>query len=454
MGLLALPILAHAQGDTAPTTANAPRPRATAADATEFRAALKQLPARQVDLQRAAASASIPAAASTRVTAPAAPIPLTPKLQAGEARWIPLPPEQREKARALIASRVFRELPAPTAVPPTTASPTAAKREPGVVPAPAAEPRPATATRGSDVQLFDGAVQTLSRDNTEVTLLPMAARPPAMKFDAARRRFETHLSVGLLDSDPDAQLRTLSAPITFEVIGDVTSEPVTVSLDHTSPPFAHVLISADHPRDPVELQVYSTVTHDPVAISVPVELPRLTLTLSPARLQGWGLETSELLIAAADGATAARATVLLAATQGEINPNQVTLDNNGQARAQLRSASIGTATINASWAPFAQASQSVDYEWPLRFLLAAGVGGVVGGVVRRGAKRGASWPRIGLELLVSVSTGLIVLALFVLGVNVLGFALPARGGEVLVFVVSALGAFLGSQLLKPKAAGN
>jgi hypothetical protein len=202
------------------------------------------------------------------------------------------------------------------------------------------------------------------------------------------------------------------------------------------------------------LQVYSTVTHDPVAISVPVELPRLTLTLSPARLQGWGLETSELLIAAADGATAARATVLLAATQGEINPNQVTLDNNGQARAQLRSASIGTATINASWAPFAQASQSVDYEWPLRFLLAAGVGGVVGGVVRRGAKRGASWPRIGLELLVSVSTGLIVLALFVLGVNVLGFALPARGGEVLVFVVSALGAFLGSQLLKPKAAGN
>jgi len=200
--------------------------------------------------------------------------------------------------------------------------------------------------------------------------------------------------------------------------------------------------------------VYSSVTRQPVSVSVPVERPRLTLTLSPARLQGWGLETGEVLIAAADGAAAAKATVVLSATLGELDPKQLTLDDNGQAHALLRSTSIGSATLNAASPPFAPAALSVVYEWPLRFLLAAGIGGLVGGIVRCGVKRGVAWRRVGLELLVSLLTGLIVFALFVLGVNVIGFALPARGGEVLAFVVSALGAFLGSQLLTPKPASH
>ena len=448
--LLALAGVAHAQSDTAaPSTASRAR---AAADATAFRANLRQLPARQVDLQQPAVAASTPAGASTRAAAQAPTIPTTANLKAGEARWIPLPPEQRDQARRLVEARVLKDLPPPPAASP----PPAAKPPPAAqpVPAPAPAPRPEPSPLATDVRLFSGAVQTLSRDHTELTLLPVTARPPAMRFNAAQRRFETRLSLGLVDTDPDADPRVLSAPITFEVIGDVTTEPATVSLDRTSPPFAHVTVSASNPRDPVELQVFSTVTHDPVSLRVSVERPTLTLTLSPARLQGWGLETGEVLIAAADGASAAKATVLLAATLGELDPKQVTLDDNGQARAQLRSSSIGTATINASWAPFSQASQSVDFDWPLRFVAAALLGGLAGGVVRRGVKRGARWQRIALELMVAVLTGLIVFALFVLGVNVTGFSLPARGGEVLVFVVCALGAFLGSQLLAPKAAGG
>ena len=445
---LALTGIAQAQSDSAAAPTPAARARAEA-DATAFRANLRQLPARQLDLQRPAVVASTPAGASTRAAAQAPTIPTTAGLKAGEARWIPLPPEQRDQARRLVEARVLKELPPPAASPPPAKPP-----PPAAQPAPAPTPRPEPGAMATDVRLFSGAVQTLSRDNTEVTLLPVTARPPAMRFNAAQRRFETRLSLGLVDTDPEADPRVLSAPITFEVIGDVTTEPATVSLDRTSPPFAHVTVSASNPRDPVELQVYSTVTHDPVSLRVSVERPTLTLTLSPARLQGWGLETGEVLIAAADGASAARATVLLAATLGELDPKQVTLDDNGQARAQLRSSSIGTATIHASWAPFSQASQSVDFDWPLRFVAAALLGGLAGGAVRRGVKRIARWQRIGLELMVAVLTGLIVLALFVLGVNVTGFSLPARGGEVLVFVVCALGAFLGSQLLAPKAGGG
>jgi tetrahydromethanopterin S-methyltransferase subunit C len=54
----------------------------------------------------------------------------------------------------------------------------------------------------------------------------------------------------------------------------------------------------------------------------------------------------------------------------------------------------------------------------------------------------------------SVSTGptcgAIVFALYALGVNVIGFELPRLAGEVLVFVVSALGALGGVGLLTPK----
>jgi len=53
------------------------------------------------------------------------------------------------------------------------------------------------------------------------------------------------------------------------------------------------------------------------------------------------------------------------------------------------------------------------------------------------------------RLAAAVTCGFLVLGLYVLGVNVVGFDLPARAGEVLVFVVAALGALGGVGLLKP-----
>ena len=45
--------------------------------------------------------------------------------------------------------------------------------------------------------------------------------------------------------------------------------------------------------------------------------------------------------------------------------------------------------------------------------------------------------------------GAVVFGLYALGVNLTGFRLPAQAGEVLVFVVSAVGAFIGTRLLTP-----
>jgi hypothetical protein len=51
----------------------------------------------------------------------------------------------------------------------------------------------------------------------------------------------------------------------------------------------------------------------------------------------------------------------------------------------------------------------------------------------------------------AVICGAIVFALYALGANVIGFKLPGRAGELVVFVVAALGALGGVGLLKMPA---
>ncbi|MFL6197429.1 MAG: hypothetical protein ACJ75H_24800 [Thermoanaerobaculia bacterium] len=63
---------------------------------------------------------------------------------------------------------------------------------------------------------------------------------------------------------------------------------------------------------------------------------------------------------------------------------------------------------------------------------------------RKGAPWGLLLARLGLGLI----CGAIVFALYALGVNLTGFNLPGRAGELVVFVVAALGALGGVGLLK------
>jgi ABC-type thiamin/hydroxymethylpyrimidine transport system permease subunit len=87
----------------------------------------------------------------------------------------------------------------------------------------------------------------------------------------------------------------------------------------------------------------------------------------------------------------------------------------------------------------------------LRYLLAVAVGGLAGGLLRHGLKRG-NLKHLLLDLLLGVVAGALIFGLYALGVNLTGFQLPRNGGELLVAVVAALGAFGGARLLQPKSA--
>ena len=75
-------------------------------------------------------------------------------------------------------------------------------------------------------------------------------------------------------------------------------------------------------------------------------------------------------------------------------------------------------------------------------------GGVAGGLLRQAPGRRVGRARRAAEVGLAVLCGVVVWGLSVLGVNLLGVALPEHGGEVLAFVVGALGAFAGVKLLE------
>ena len=86
----------------------------------------------------------------------------------------------------------------------------------------------------------------------------------------------------------------------------------------------------------------------------------------------------------------------------------------------------------------------IFYEWPVRFLAASLLGGLLGSAVaalaarRRG--RVASRPAYGLG---GLTTGLLVAVAFAVGLNLTGLEILTQYGEAVVFVVAALGAILG-----------
>lgn len=298
--------------------------------------------------------------------------------------------------------------------------------------------------REKPVVVFNGAAEMLSADKQELTLRALALADKPLRYNAGRRLYEGTLSVGVVELDPSGKAVELSTPVVFEVLG-VVARPKRVSATTTAPPFGSVAIEVENPGNTFSARVWSIL--DPtseVILEMPVEKPQLRVSASPERIQGWGLQKAKILVQATN-LSGGQLSVQASSTLGQLDSNNVVIDEDAMAVVSLRSASTGTATVMVSGTPFDSALTQVEFVFPLPYILAALVGGIAGGLLRLGGDR-RSGRRIALDLLIAVICGVIVFGLFVLGVNVTGFALPAQAGEVLVFVVTALGAFGGTRL--------
>ena len=140
-------------------------------------------------------------------------------------------------------------------------------------------------------------------------------------------------------------------------------------------------------------------------------------------------------------------------------PGRVTLDESGFAQATLRSRWLGTATVTAERPGFLASEIPVVFVFPLRFLGAALLGGLIGGLLRfwTNFKLGKKKPSIGPFIWGGLLAGLIVAVAAALGINLAGAPFVAslgRFNEAVVFVFGAIGGYYGLKKAKAGVASD
>lgn len=381
-------------------------------DVTELRARISRLPAAAVDTSVAAA----PPEATPGASAPLRPqideIQDFPRgLRLNEVRYVPLGAEDEAKTKRAAVQQVQQQAAGPVAV-------------------------------------FEGAIRTLAMDSAELTLKAVVLAGAPLRYQPERKRFEGTLNVGVVDLGGRQATRQLSEPIVFQVIGAVTAIPERVKTESTAPPYETITVVSDSADEPVDVQVVSNVTPEGVKLTIPVQ-PALFVRATPPEIQGWGLETADVLVQSRALGPKTNRKVLVSSDAGIVTPTELTLSTDGTATASIRSVSTGKAEITASGPAFRDATAPIEFLFPWHFIAAGILGGLAGGALRLGIPRRGTGRRALAKLGLAVICGAIVFALYALGANVIGFQLPGRAGELVVFVVSALGALGGVSLLKP-----
>jgi hypothetical protein len=287
----------------------------------------------------------------------------------------------------------------------------------------------------------------------EVRYRPVAeVEGGAARFDPALRLFTGTVSLGLELLPPSVSGR-LPQPVRLYVVSDADhTTPANVTLNRLGLPFRRVHLQSAAPPNALTVRVRTDVDPEAVVVSVPVQRPTLDLQASPARIQGLGLEVSQIVVRAVGLRSYDSVTVTLATDRGSLDSLVIPLDARGIGRSAIRSISAGQARIRAESPPFEAAEVTVVFLWPWAFLVAALLGGVAGAVGRESYQRQktgggpAGAPR---SMLAAMVAGVVVAAAWSVGVNLLGTSPAAHAGEAVVFVLSAMGAYAGHQVLAP-----
>lgn len=307
--------------------------------------------------------------------------------------------------------------------------------------------QPAIQVQGSSLVTLPGAFRQLAADGSELQLKPFVI-PQRLAFSSASGMFEGLIKVGVHEIGGPATPKTLSAPISFEVLGS-NAEPEELLVKHSGFPLGKIKVSASQVADRLTVMVASPF--NPEGMPVELELaPAFSLSVTKA-FDGLGLEAATVTVAAT-GLTKPKGRIVQLTADGpaRLTKEELQLDENGRASTTLRSVGVGSTTITAQLTGFPPARAGTMASPPLTTLGATVFGALAGGLIRlmqrlrRGSER-----RFLIDLSVAVLVGVLVFLLYALGVNLLPFRFSVEIGAAFVFVVSALGAFYGPRLLEP-----
>lgn len=293
---------------------------------------------------------------------------------------------------------------------------------------------------------FPGILRQVEQSGEEVQLKAFGLAGKRLTFDAEHQMFSGTIWVGVNEIVGGRPPRPLVTPVDFEVLDAEFAEPSQVRVVRTGAPYAQVQLRLAAAVDGGAVTIISNLAPEPISLGLPVN-PALIVEAGNAAIEGLGLGTSDVNVSVIGLNKPQGRVVTLYTNAGFLSSTRLRLDENGVAHTTLRSDGLGGAQVTASSPGFARTSIPVDFRLPHITFLASVLGGLVGGAIRLGmrARRGSSLVR---PLVVAVLLGILVFALYAVGVNVLPVSPTVTVGAALVFAVSGLGAFLGPSILK------
>ncbi len=289
------------------------------------------------------------------------------------------------------------------------------------------------------MRVFRGAIRTLAADEQAVTLKAVAIAQGPLRFNPKSDLFEGRVSVGLVSLTPNVPTK-LAAPVVFQVLGGVSARPPSLKVDHIAPPYDDIEVMTKAPTRPVEVKLVSGVTPEGVSLSL-AAAPAIRVRAKPAQIQGWGIEVADLSVEILGPRNGVASQLRLSSTRGPLTDRVLAIPS-GVGSTKLRSQGTGLAAVSVSGPGLAEGKLEIEFAIPWHFMLAALVGGLLGAFIRQ------LWGTRWRDLIVAVLVAALAATLYVQGVNAFGLAFSATTSEIVTFVVAALGAYGGADLLE------
>ena len=312
---------------------------------------------------------------------------------------------------------------------------------------------PVGGARPDSVLLLPLRVVGWSDDRELVELRAVLNRETAV-LDRERGVFRGTLSVGLEDTRAPGRVRKLAGGVRMRAMADADSVlPREYLFEETNRRAWDVSVISAEPFDSIRVRIIPEFLPDGIDVWVPVQ-PAIVVPALPARVTGYGFEAVRVPVAIRGARPRDSVIVSLFTDLGNFAAQHVAIDAAGSGTAVLRTRGRGPASISASSPGFHTATATIDFGWPLLFLLAALAGGTLGGVYRDMQR---SRRRIGTRvrgILAGTLTGLVVaIAYFALGISLLPIDLtPPFFNEAAIFALAMLGgAFGASRLTEPRS---
>lgn len=266
------------------------------------------------------------------------------------------------------------------------------------------------------------------------------SQPLSYNFD--EKRLEGSFTFFLIDRSlvHDASNTTLAKPITVDLhSADLDFiEPRRVTIRNLYLPGVEVAVQTTRLELFPLVKLRTLANPDGYATQLKTR-PAIELTSAKHTAQGLGIEEIPITAKYISEQGGLPITVAVGASRGSISSATIELHPNQAKTVNLRSAGIGSTSVQVQGASVASNTWIGKFRFPFVFLAASLLGGIVGATIRNTNKNTTT-----RKIVIGALIGLVAAAAYyALGINLLGISIHTRLNELAVFALAALAGYAG-----------